>query len=325
MIRRGLRVAMVLAAGRGERMQPLSSVVPKPALVLPNGPVIAWPMRLAARAGVDRIVVNTWHLAEKMAEAVAEVAIDRIEIVLSPEAELMGTAGGLALARERGLLGEDGPVLVLNGDSVVGLDLDALIERHLVTEDSVTLALLPHLDPNRWSRVVLDAEGQVAGIYAPGRPGTSEAPFLYPGVMAVSRAALDSLPVAPGDIPEILWKPARETHRLGGIVVAGHWREVGTPEDYLAVMNLRLAGGTVVHPTATVDTSASLAACFVGRNVTIESGTKVVASILAEGAVIQRGARVEDSVLMGKIEVGPDETVTNEVRAKPRREGRKTS
>jgi mannose-1-phosphate guanylyltransferase len=312
-----VKVAMVLAAGRGERMKPLSSVVPKPALALPDGPVIASSMCLAARAAADRIVVNTWHLAEKMAEAVAEVAIDRIEIVLSPEAELMGTAGGLSLARERGLLGQDGPVLVLNGDSIVGLDLDALIERHVGTEDSVTLALLPHLDPDRWSRVVLDAEGLVAGIHVPGQPDTSEAPFLYSGVMAVSRAALDSMPAAPGDIPEILWEPAREAHRLGGVVVAGHWREVGTPEDYLAVMNLRLAGATVVHPTSTVNASASLAASFVGRNVTIEGGAEIEASIVDEGAVIQRGARVKNSVLMGGVEARPNETVTNEVRAKP--------
>ncbi len=312
-----VKVAMVLAAGRGERMQPLSSVLPKPALALPDGPVIASSMRLAARAGVDRIVVNTWHLAEKMAEAVAEVAIDRVEIVLSPEAELMGTAGGLALAHERGLLGQDGPVLVLNGDSIVGLDLDALIERHVGTEDLVTLALVPHLDPGRWSRVVLDAEGLVEDILAPGRPKTSEAPFLYPGVMAVSRAALDSMPAAPGDIPEILWGPARKAHQLGGVVVAGHWREVGTPEDYLAVMNLRLAGATVVHPTATVNASASLAASFVGRNVTIEDGAEIEASIVDEGAVIQRGARVKNSVLMGEIEARPNETAANEVRAKP--------
>jgi NDP-sugar pyrophosphorylase family protein len=317
MIRRSFRVAMVLAAGRGERMQPLSSVVPKPALALPDGPVIASCMRLAAHAGVDRIVVNTWHLAEKMAEAVAEVALYGIEIALSPETELMGTAGGLALARERGLLGQDGPVLVLNGDSVVSLDLEALVERHLDTEDSVTLALLPHLDPGRWSRVILDADGRVAGIHSPGRPDTLEAPFLYPGVMAVSQAAIESLPTAPGDIPEILWKPARKAHRLGGVVVAGHWREVGTPEDYLAVMKLQLAGTTVVHPTASIDFSTSLVASFVGRDVTIEDAAEVDASILAEGVTVRRGARVEHSVLMGKIEVGPNETVTDEVRAKP--------
>ena len=322
MIRRQVKIAMVLAAGRGERMQPLSSVVPKPALALPDGPVIASSILLAAHAGVDHIVVNTWHLAEKMAEAVAEVAIDGIEIVLSPESELMGTAGGLALARERGLLGQDGPVLVLNGDSVVSLHLDALIERHLGSEDSVTLALLPHLDPGRWSRVVLDADGQVAGIHAPGRPDPSEAPFLYPGVMAVSRAAVESLPTTAGDIPEILWKPARETHRLGGVVVAGHWREVGTPEDYLAVMRLRLAGNTIIHPTASVDSSASLVASFVGPDVTIEDGAEIEASILAEGTVVRRGARVEGSVLMGGIEVGLGETVIDEVRARPPARGR---
>jgi len=322
MIRRGFRVAMVLAAGRGERMQPLSSVVPKPALVLPDGPVIASSIRLAARAGVDRIVVNTWHLAEKMAEAVAEVSIDGVEVVLSPETELMGTAGGLALARERGLLGQDGPVFVLNGDGIVSLDLDALVERHFGAEDSVTLALLPHLDPGRWSRVILDADGRVAGIHAPGRPGPSEAPFLYPGVMAISRAAVESLPMTPGDIPEILWKPAREAHRFGGVVVAGHWREVGTPEDYLAVMSLRLAGTTVVHPTASVDSSASLIASFVGRDVTIEGGTEIDASILADGAVVRRGTRVEHSVLMGGIGVGPEETIIDEIHAKPPAHGR---
>ena len=62
-------VAVILAAGRGERMRPLSSVVPKPALDLPDGPVISSPMRVAVAAGVERIVVNTWHLADRMAQA----------------------------------------------------------------------------------------------------------------------------------------------------------------------------------------------------------------------------------------------------------------
>ena len=94
-------VAMILAAGRGKRMRPLSSVVPKPALDLPDGPVIASAMRLVEAAGVERVVVNTWHLAERMAQAVAEVELDHVEVVLSAEERLMGTAGGLALATEK--------------------------------------------------------------------------------------------------------------------------------------------------------------------------------------------------------------------------------
>ena len=158
MTERPFRTAMVLAAGRGERMQPLTTALPKPALPLPGGPVVASAIRLAAEAGATRIVVNVYHLAERMAAAVASIGIEGIEIDLSYEQELMGTAGGLALARDRGLLGDEGAVLVINGDGVLGLELQNLAERHRSGNDLVTLALLPHLDPARWSRVTLDPD-----------------------------------------------------------------------------------------------------------------------------------------------------------------------
>ena len=82
---------MILAAGRGQRMRPLTSVLPKPALPMTDGPVVASAMRLAASAGATRIVVNVSHLAKQMAEAVSGVTIDGVEIVLSFEDELMGT------------------------------------------------------------------------------------------------------------------------------------------------------------------------------------------------------------------------------------------
>ena len=310
-------VAVILAAGRGERMQPLSSVVPKPALDLPNGPVISSAMRLAAAAGVERIVVNTWHLADRMAQAVSEVALDHVEVVFSSEQRLMGSAGGLAQARQQGLLGRDGPILVINGDGVLGLDIRALASRHLEKENAVTLALLPHLDPARWSRVILDTVGRVEAIRAPGRPDALEAPFLYPGVMAVGREALDTLPVRPSQVPDLLWGPAKAAGKLHGVVVAGHWREVGTPSDYLEVVTQRLAGKTSTHATASVDSSASLAETFVARHARIEAGAVVEKSIVGEGAVIRRNARVFHSVLLGAVEAADDELVEDEIRAQP--------
>ena len=311
-------VAMVLAAGRGERMRPLSDILPKPALPLPEGPVIASPLRLAAETGIRRVVVNTYHLADHLVEAVAGLEFDGMEIQLSRETDLMGTAGGLALARDRGLLGDDGPVLVLNGDGVLGLQLDSLIARHNRGEDCVTLALLPHLAPERWSRVVLDAADRVDRILPPGPPEPEEAPFLYPGVMAVSRAALDALPSTAGEIPELLWRPAQEAGRLGGIVVPGHWREVGTPTDYLEVVLQRLAGRPTIHPSAEVHPTAFIEAAFVGRDTVVEFGARVDASVVAEGAVVRRGARVTRSVLLGPVEVQAGEEVMEEVRTESR-------
>ncbi len=284
-------------------------MVPKPALPLPDGPVIASALRLAESAGAARLVVNTFHLAERMAAAVAEVAPLGACVEISRERSLMGTAGGLALARDRGLLGREGPVLVINGDGALGLDLAPLLERHRVRDDLVTLALLPHLDPLRWSRVELDGAGRVADIRSAGRPGAHEAPFLYPGVMVVSRQALDALPSAPGEVPAALWEPARAAGRLGGAVVAGHWREVGTPEDYLALVVARLAGTPAVHPTAEVDATAELECALVGAGARVAAGARVVRSAILEGAEVGQGSAVSDAVLVGAVRTAAGEVV----------------
>lgn len=312
-----IAAAMVLAAGHGERMQPLSRVLPKPALPLLDQPVVASALRLASSVGADRLVVNTHHLAEAMERALDEVHLDT-ELSVSRETELMDTAGGIALARDRGLLGERGPVLIINGDGWLNLDLDPLFERMSRSQDLVSLALLPHLDPLRWSRVILDPAGRVHCIRKPGQPEANEVPFLYPGVMLVAREALDALSVRPSAIHECLWRPALADQRLGGVVVSGHWREIGTPADYLAAVMGRLEGGApVVHPSAEVHPSASVAGSYLGRGVRIGERAVVKESVIAEGAVVPERTRVLRSVLLGDVALDPGRAVVDAFRAAP--------
>jgi mannose-1-phosphate guanylyltransferase len=296
-------VAMVLAAGRGERMRPLSAVVPKPALPLPSAPVVWSAIGLAATAGVSRVVVNVWHLADRMIEAVESVDRGFLEVVVSREHELMGTSGGLAIARERGLLESKGPVLVVNGDGLYDLDPEPLIERHATSGDEITLGLAPHPDPSRWSRVLVGDDHVVTGIVGPDQPGTSDDALLYPGLMLVARHLIDKLPPSPGNTPETLWWPAMERRTLGGVELAGTWREVGTPTDYLDEVVRQLDRTTVVHPTARVDPSARLDACLIGRGAEIGAGAEVSEAAILEGAEVAARARVSRSVLAGAIRI----------------------
>ena len=282
---------------------------------LPDGPVIASALRLAAGVGFRQIVVNTWHLGDRMAAAVGSIDIDGVEIGFSHEGSLMGTAGGLALARERGLLGDQGPVLIINGDAVLGLDLRPLLERHLGSRDRITLGLLPHLDPTRWSRIRLDAFGRVRQVLPPGRPEPDEVFFHYPGVMAVSRAALDSLPVTPGQVPDRLWWPAMAEGRFGGVVVPGSWREVGTPEDYRRACVGHRDSSSKIHRSAEVAPTAVVNRSFIGRGAVIKGDGVVDSSVVAEGAVVESGARVFESVLLGPIVAAAGEEVEREYRA----------
>lgn len=313
-----IATAMVLAAGRGERMRPLSDFVPKPALPLVHRPVIASALRLVAETGARTIVVNTCHLADAMEDALVEVELDT-EIFVSRESCLMGTAGGIALARDRDLLGDRGPVLIVNGDGLLNLNLNPLFDRMAGSNDRISLALLPHLDPHRWSRVILDHAGGVSSIKRPGSPEPGEVPLLYPGVMLVSREALNDLPAGPGAVPERLWGPALAEQRLSGVVVSGHWREVGTPSDYLEVVLGQLNGGdAAVHPSAHVHPSASIGSALIGRGTRIEEGAVVGEAVIAEGATVAGHARVVRSVLLGPVATQPCEVVTDEFRAQPR-------
>jgi len=306
---------MILAAGRGERMRPLSDVLPKPALPLPDGPVAASALRLAAAAGARRAVVNTWHLAPAMEQSLNGIA--DLPIRISREPERMGTSGGIALARDRGLLGEQGPVLIVNGDGILNLNLGPLLYRMAAGDDLVSLALLPHLDPLRWSRVLLGHDSRIQSFRPPGAPDSGEVPFLYPGVMIVSRQALEALPTRPGDTPEDLWGPAMACGRLSGVPVSGHWREVGDPTAYLEAVLGRLRGRRVIHPSAEVHPSAAIGAAYVGRDARVEAGAVVGESVVAEGAVVGESARVVRSVLLGRVAVGAGETVVDDVLAEP--------
>jgi NDP-sugar pyrophosphorylase family protein len=97
------------------------------------------------------------------------------------------------------------------------------------------------------------------------------------------------------------------------VVVSGHWREVGTPADYLETVQAHLGDATWIDPTARVHPRARLRSCLIGRGSVIGSGTVVEASIVAEGAVVPTGVRVRQSILLGRLTVEPGAIVENAV------------
>lgn len=290
---------MVMAAGRGLRMRPLSGVLPKPALPVLDRPLIRWALEQAAGAGTPRLVVNTWYLADAMERVVEEASSGLPPVTVSREPELLGGAGGLALARDRGLLGNRGPVVVVNGDVMLELDLAPLFEAHGTGGDLVTLALMVHPGSGRWSRVELEPPGRVEAIIPAGAARRGSGGFLYTGVMIVSREALDALGPGPGETAERLWWPARRAGRLGGVVVEGAWREVGTPAEYLEAVMDRLAGVSWVDPSARVEPGAVVVSAMIGPRCAVAAGARVERSVITGGVTVEAGGVLRGSVVLG--------------------------
>ena len=287
---------MLLTAGHGTRMEPLSSWVAKPALDVLGRPLLASALAHLCGFGCVRVAANLYRHAEQVEAALRLAATGGDEVLLSREATLLGGAGGVAAARP--LLGP-GPLLVGNADVWAALDLAPL--RAPLAEDAIVLALADHPDPERWSSVLLEDDGRVAAFLPAGaRPGRT--PYLFTGFQLLGAAAVAALPPPPGEWRPV-WMAARERGALRGAVVAGRWREAGTPAAYRDLVLAELAGGSWSHPDARVAGDAELERTAVGSGCSVGAGARLAGSVLLAGAAVGPGAALERCVVAGPVRV----------------------
>ena len=290
---------MLLAAGRGVRMAPLSEVVAKPALEVLGEPLLASGWRLLVSAGCRPIVVNLHSHVHQVTTAARQAAGEDDRLLFSCESDLMGGAGGVE-AVERHF--SDGPVLVANADTWARLDLRWL--RRVNTGDTIHLALLPHPDASRWRSVVLDEAGRVATILEPGisdpRPR-----YLFTGVQRLGAAVRRILPPGPSEWAEV-WQSLQAKGLLLGTVVQGEWREAGDPEAYRRlVVDLLPPQGSWVHGTASISRGVLLEHSAVGAGCAVERGAELTDVVVTAGARIGQGCRLSACVVAGSFTLEP--------------------
>jgi NDP-sugar pyrophosphorylase family protein len=157
--------AMVLAAGLGLRMRPLTLLRAKPALPVLNRPLLHWTMEKLARAGVREAVVNRHHLPETIADVLGTGKRWGLLVRYSDEPVILGTGGGPRAVR--GWFGDD-PLLIVNGDVLFDMDLRRLLAVHEARGARATLALRRNPVPYAYSPVVTERSGRILSIA--GRP-----------------------------------------------------------------------------------------------------------------------------------------------------------
>ena len=222
------KTAMVMAAGLGKRMRPLTATRPKPLVEVAGKPLIDHVFDRLRAAGVARAIVNVHYLADTL-EAHVTNAFEGIEVVVSDErGQLMETGGGLVQARE--LLGDD-PVLVVNSDNL-WLDgpVDAirlLAHRWDDAEMDALLLVVPYARANNHNgqgdfRVA--ADGRIVGRRRAG----ATAPFVYTGIQILHPRIIRDWPEGPFST-NLFWDRAIAEGRAYAQVHQGMWFDVGTP------------------------------------------------------------------------------------------------
>ena len=298
--------AMIVAAGLGTRMQPLTQWLPKPAVPVRGVPLIASQLELLAAHGAREVVINTHHLPEALMEAAREWCPAGMTLEFSIEKELLDTGGGIR--RAAAFLRESDPCLVIGGDMLLDADLTALCAAHREQDNAATFLL--RRDPRMacFGSVGVDEEGCVRRIGDTLDLGGECDAGLYVWANVFSPRLFDSLPELEvfshlrDWIGPRLEAGARDVRGVVTQITAGAWEPVGTLEEYLAVnlspprlgyfdadaaareRGVRFEPGLVIGAGATLGAGASL------RDAVVWHGEHVPPGFEARGGVFAAGA-----------------------------------
>jgi mannose-1-phosphate guanylyltransferase len=296
--------AMVLAAGFGTRLLPLTKHRPKCLMPVAGRTLLGiWLERLAGW-GIQRAVVNTHHLAE-MVRTRLEQGWPGLEVVESHEPVILGTGGGLVAAQPE--LGQE-PFLLVNADVIASARLPFLIDQ---LQNSGALAVLGLKDDARFNTVALDGDGRVRGFQ--GDPGLPVDPLwrTYTGLAAIHPRLLDYLPASgPSGLVQGMRAALAAGETILGSHLEGFWDDLGAAERILLLHGDLAQGGLPelaaltgpgpqwLEASADITTGASLQGFVAaGERVRIADGALVKDSVLLPGVRVEPGAIVENAVL----------------------------
>lgn len=219
--------AMVLAAGLGTRMRPLTETCPKPLLPVAGRSMIDRALDHVAAAGLSRAVVNLHYLAPMLRAHLAERAMP--QITLTEEDPILETGGGVVHALPH--LGS-APFAVLNSDSIWagGNPLDDLLAAWRPGEMAALLLLVPRAAARAYTR---PGDFRLEGARPVRRGGAETAPYVYSGAQIISPDAFVGVPEGAFSL-NIIWDRLLAEDRVRAVVYQGAWVDVGTPEGLAA-------------------------------------------------------------------------------------------
>ena len=291
--------AMILAAGFGTRLLPLTEMKPKALMPVANKPILARNIEYLISHGTMEIILNAHHHSQQVVDYLEDGASFGLKIEVKVEPEILGTGGGIKNTEE---FWDKEPFLVINSDILTDINLAAVYQVHQTSGALVTLVL--H-DCEPYNQVQIDDQWNITDIAKNNMPGR----LAFTGIHVIDPEVLSHIPK--GVFSDII-DYYRELIRLGkpvrACLVKGHyWRDIGSIQSYLEA-NRELADNSfVIGSGCSVDSTVKLIDWgVIGQNSRLEENVEVQRSVLWEGVTVKEGVKVMDAVVTSGREVDRD-------------------
>jgi NDP-sugar pyrophosphorylase family protein len=300
--------AMILAAGFGTRLFPLTIDRTKPAIPFLGKPLVGYVAEYVARFGFKDFIVNLHHQPDSVRQALGDGTAFGVKITYTvEEPDILGTAGALDNARD---LLQNEPFLIVNGKIISDIDISAAVETHRKSDALATMVLIPNVKRERFT-MVDTRDGRVTGFGEMARPLTEleirdteheiVTPLMFTGIHILDPRVFEYIqPGVYSDIVPHVYRPALEKgEKIAAHVAEGNWYELSTIPRYLDI-SLAMMNGVEIFSGAncSISPDATLRDCVLWDNVSVAGGASLYRTILADGVVIESGEHFENAAIV---------------------------
>ncbi|KAJ4842229.1 cytochrome c1 [Turnera subulata] len=313
--------ALILVGGFGTRLRPLTLSVPKPLVDFANKPMILHQIEALKDIGVTEVVLAINYQPEVMLNFLREYEqkLD-IKITCSQETEPLGTAGPLALARDKLVDGSGEPFFVLNSDVISEYPLRQMIEFHRGHGGEASILVTKVDEPSKYGVVVMEeTTGKVEKFVE--KPKLFVGNKINAGIYLLNPSVLDRIQLRPTSIEKEVFPKIAAEKKLYAMVLPGFWMDVGQPKDYITGLRLyldslrkssspKLATGPHIVGNVLVDETASIGeGCLIGPDVAIGPGCVIESGVRLSRCTVMRGVRVKKHACISNSILGWHSTV----------------
>jgi mannose-1-phosphate guanylyltransferase len=313
--------ALILAGGKGTRLRPLTVYTPKPIVPFVNRPFLLYQIEVLRKAGITDITLSLSYQPDKIQQLLGNGTEFGVNLVYVTEPSPMGTGGAYKFAANA--IRET--TIVFNGDILTNLDIRKLVDFHTASSAAATITLVRVEDPSRYGIVQTAADGRVRRfVEKPKADELSELNVntINAGVYVLEPAILD---IIAKDVnrsfeydvfPDIL---GRDLPFYGYEITSEYWRDIGTPESYLAAHHDHLDGHvTGFDPEekeeAEIATRAEIdRLSVIGPDCVVKAGASIVRSVIGAGVHIEEKAIIENSVVWPHTRISGSAEIRNSV------------
>jgi NDP-sugar pyrophosphorylase family protein len=321
--------ALILAGGKGTRLRPLTVYTPKPIVPVMNRPFLLYQIDVLKRAGIEDITLSLSYQPDKIEQLLGEGSEYGVRLRFLTEPNPLGTGGAYRFASDD----IDETTVVLNGDILTNADVGKIIEFHRASRAEATITLTPVEDPRNFGLVATDSESRVkAFIEKPKGDGARKVNNINAGIYILEPSVRDLIPKNENRsfeyhvFPELLEK-GRPFFAFD--LEGEYWRDLGTPENYLAAHLDFLAGriSGLDRPNfeeSEIATHAHVERSIIGEACVIKPNAEIINSVLGPGVQVDEKARIENSVIWAHTRVASFASISGTIAARSCHIGRNT-